>query len=99
MIANVPGIWWRTSAAISRMQADSSQELLEKISTATAMYDGSYFFRLSEVGGRFATMFSQPSAVWSPFGWVVILAAVLLMIAIAFRISGAAERRRQVFLL
>ncbi len=30
------------------------KELLEKINVAGAMYDGSYFFRMSDVGGRFA---------------------------------------------
>ena len=75
------------------------KELLEKINVAGAMYDGSYFFRMSEVGGRFPAMFMRPSAVWSPFGWAVILAAVLLVVHIALRKGDAAERRRQAFLL
>ena len=75
------------------------KELLEKINITGAMYDGSYFFRLSDVGGRFALMFTRPSATWSPFGWAVILAAVLLVVHIARRKGDAAERRRQTFLL
>ena len=74
-------------------------ELLEKVNTAWAMYDGSYFFRLMNVGGRFDTMFTHFCPVWSPFGWVVIFAGILLVVRINQRSSEAAEKRRLAFLL
>jgi len=78
---------------------DLLKELLEKIHTARAMYNGSYFFRMMEVGGRLETMFARPSAVWSLFGWAVILSGVLLAAAIVCRKGDVAERRRRAFLL
>ena len=74
-------------------------ELQEKINTAWAMYDGSYFFRLMNVGGNFETMFSQSCPVGSLFGLVVILCGILLALRIVLRKGETAERRRSAFLL
>ncbi len=74
-------------------------ELQEKINTAWAMYDGSYFFRLMNVGGKFETMFTPSCPVWSPFGLVVILSGILLVLRIVLRKGETAERQRSAFLL
>ena len=54
--------------------------LMEKVRTALAMYDGSYFLRLMDVGGRFDKMFEASSAVWSPFGLALLLASAFLIV-------------------
>ncbi len=63
------------------------------------MYDGSYFFRLMNVGGKFDTMFAQSCPVGSLFGPVVILSAILLAGRIVCRRGETVERRRLGFLL
>ena len=65
-------------------------ELQEKINTAWPMYDGSYFFRLLHVGGKFETMFAPSCPVWSPFGLVVILC-----VSCCFCGSFSAKARRR----
>jgi hypothetical protein len=57
--------------------------LAEKAHVTLAMYDGSYFWRLMNVGGRFENMFEASSAVWSPFGLVFLLASVFLIVEVA----------------
>jgi hypothetical protein len=56
--------------------------LAEKTGATLAMYDGSYFWRLMNVGGRFDKMFEASSAVWSPFGLVFLLASVFLIVEV-----------------
>ena len=74
-------------------------DLLEKINAAWTMYDGSYFFRLMDAGGRFDLMFASACPVWSPFGLVVVLSGILLATGIVRRTGEAAERQRRAFLL
>ncbi|MGA2787960.1 MAG: glycosyltransferase family 39 protein, partial [Verrucomicrobiota bacterium] len=57
--------------------------LAEKARIALTMYDGSYFWRLMNVGGRFENMFAASSAVWSPFGLVFLLASGFLAVEVA----------------
>jgi hypothetical protein len=57
--------------------------LAEKARVALAMYDGSYFWRLMDVGGRFKKMFEASSAVWTPFGLVFLLASMFLIVEVA----------------
>jgi hypothetical protein len=52
----------------------------EKLHTMLSMYDGSYFFRLMEVGGVFRKMFAAPSSVWSPFGAAVLFSSLVLAV-------------------
>ncbi|MGA2180426.1 MAG: glycosyltransferase family 39 protein [Verrucomicrobiota bacterium] len=56
--------------------------LAEKARIALAMYDGSYFWRLMDVGGRFEKIFEVSSAVWGPFGLVFLLASVFLVVEV-----------------
>jgi hypothetical protein len=53
--------------------------LTEKLNTMLAMYDGSYFYRLMNVGGAFDRMFQTRAGVFAPIGIVVIVAAAILM--------------------
>ena len=50
-------------------------ELNEKIHTLLALYDGSYFYRLINVGGLFNKMYNQP-AVYAPL-WLVLAFAIV----------------------
>jgi Dolichyl-phosphate-mannose-protein mannosyltransferase len=71
----------------------------EKLHTCEAMYDGSYFFRLIEVGGSFDLMFANAANVWSPFGLAVIAAAVFLSVRAIRARNGTRETRVTWFLL
>jgi hypothetical protein len=85
--------------AMGKRTAAGSSDLLEKLHTAGAMYDGSYFFRLMNVGGKFDAMFAQSCPVWSPFGLVVILSGILLAVRIVRRRGETVERQCWAFLL
>jgi hypothetical protein len=85
--------------ALGRKKPAGSDDLLEKLHTAWTMYDGSYFYRLMNVGGNFQTMFAQSCPAWSPFGWIAILSGILLIAHIVLRRGKAAERQRSAFLL
>jgi hypothetical protein len=74
-------------------------ELAEKLHAQLAMYDGSYFYRLMDVGGRFDKMYQSPSPVWTPFGILVLVAAVILLAAVFFSAKENPGRRTKVFLL
>jgi hypothetical protein len=71
----------------------------EKLNTALAMYDGSYFHRLMDVGGIFVDMFQTPSPVWSPFGAVLVIALAVLCGVATCRTAPEAARRGAGFLL
>jgi hypothetical protein len=55
-------------------------DFTEKLNTTIAMYDGSYIYRLIDAGGRFDTMYSRQAPDHSPFGFLVIVSAVLLAV-------------------
>jgi Dolichyl-phosphate-mannose-protein mannosyltransferase len=74
-------------------------ELAEKVHTHLAMYDGSYFYRLMDVGGLFDKMYQAPSPVWTPFGIVVLLAVFILIADVVFSAKENPARRTNIFLL
>ena len=74
-------------------------ELVEKLHTLRAMYDGSYFYRLMDVGGVFDKMYQAPSPVWTPFGIVVVIAALVLLADVIFSAKENPARRTKIFLL
>jgi hypothetical protein len=74
-------------------------ELAEKLRTHLAMYDGSYFYRLMDVGGLFDKMYQAPSPVWTPFGILVLLAALILAADVIFSAPENPARRTKLFLL
>lgn len=74
-------------------------ELAEKLHTHLAMYDGSYFYRLMDVGGLFDKMYQAPSPVWMPFGILVLLAALTLVADVIFSGPENPMRRTKLFLL
>jgi hypothetical protein len=74
-------------------------DFTEKLNTTQAMYDGSYIRRLMEVGGRFDLMYREPAVVWSPFGLIVILAAVALAVGIARTKGETREQQIATFVL
>jgi len=57
-------------------------ELTIKFNIARSVLDGSYFYRLMESGGMFKRMFENAAPIWSPFGLVLGLAVVVLVIFI-----------------
>jgi len=52
------------------------RELNGKLHTLIAMYDGSYFHRLMNIGGIFGKMFDQPAGVHALLGLTVALAII-----------------------
>lgn len=71
-------------------------DFVDKLRAMLSMYDGSYFYRLMTVGGRFDHMEEAPS-VWSGLGFALI-AALLVFLAIRQRID-ATESRVPTFLI
>ena len=53
-----------------------SRELSEKLHTLVAMYDGSYFHRLMNIGGIFEKMYDQPAGVHALLGLILALAII-----------------------
>lgn len=75
----------RTIPIIARsVLAGSSRptDAMEKAWTFRTMFDGSYFYRLMDHGGRFDLMYETPSPAWGPFGLVFALAFALLGVAV-----------------
>ena len=73
-------------------------DLTEKLKTTLAMYDGTYIDRLLDAGGRFDHMYDRPCGFSTPFGGLVILAAVILGTLVGVRAiregtdTGGADR-------
>ena len=67
-------------------------ELGEKLHTMLALYDGSYFYRLMNVGGVFEKMFSEP-VNWLPiFGSGVVVAGI---VCAATKTRNSSDRTRK----
>ena len=74
-------------------------EFSEKLHTLTAMYDGSYFYRMLDAGGLFDKMQLLAPPIWTPLG-VVLIAAIALLVWQTLRLSaGSNARRVRIFLL
>lgn len=71
----------------------NGSEIQEKINTTCAMYDGSYFSRLMNAGGKFDEMFSGPPTVWSPFG-VLLICSIVFMTFEVVRGKGATSTKQ-----
>jgi hypothetical protein len=66
-------------------------EFDEKLHTMLALYDGSYFYRLMNVGGMFERMYSEPAG-WLPiFGFTLLIAGV---VCVVMRIRGNSDKAR-----
>jgi hypothetical protein len=74
-------------------------ELSEKWHAFTAMYDGTYFYRLMDVGGLFDKMQQLSPPVWTPLGLVLIAAIVVLVWQTVRLPAGSAGRAVRIFLL
>ncbi len=86
-------------AVFSKNAPPHPNELAEKLHTHLAMYDGSYFYRLMDVGGLFDKMYQVPSPVWTPFGIVVLLAVVVLIADVIFSAKENPARQTKIFIL
>lgn len=74
-------------------------ELSEKWHAFTAMYDGSYFYRLMDAGGLFDKMQPLSPPVWTPLGLVLIAAIVVLIWQTVRLPAGSDGRAVRIFLL
>jgi len=72
-------------------------EWTEKIQSLSALYDGSYFYRLINVGGVFERMFAEPVG-WPPMFGAAVLVAGSLFAARAIRNRSDRSTRTGVFL-
>jgi hypothetical protein len=86
-------------AVFSNTAPHNPGELAEKLNTLHAMYDGSYFYRLMDAGGLFDKMYLAPSPVWTPFGIVVFIAALVLIGDILLSAPEDPVRRTKIFIL
>jgi len=64
------------STGSSGTSSSLTNELKEKLHTLLALYDGSYFYRLINVGGLFNKMYDQPAAMYVPV-WLVLAFAIV----------------------
>jgi len=78
MLQHVPGILNDVSESDSRETAHG--ELREKVDTALAMYDGTYFYRLMEYGGRFDRMYRTRPPIFALLGAALAIASALLIV-------------------
>jgi len=74
-------------------------EFSEKFHTLTAMYDGSYFYRLMDAGGMFDKMQLLAPPVWTPLGLALIVAIAVLAWQMLQLPAGSDARRVRIFLL
>lgn len=58
-----------------------TRELKEKLQTLLALYDGSYFYRLINVGGLFNKMYDQPAVMFVPL-WLVLGFAIVAVVGV-----------------
>ena len=83
--------------AMRKTRITEPVKLTEKLSVVAAMYDGSYFYRLVNSGGKL--VLDSYFCLGGAFGWAVVLCAILLTLRIVRRRGEAAERQRLAFLL
>jgi hypothetical protein len=81
--------------AVAEQTPSLAGELKEKLHTLLALYDGSYFYRLINVGGLFNKMYDQPVALYVSL-WLVLAFAV---VAVAGFVRGKNRLRAMGFLL
>jgi hypothetical protein len=74
-------------------------ELSEKWHAFTAMYDGSYFYRLMDAGGLFDKMQALTPPVWTPLLLVLLFSVAFLAWQIFRLPAGSNEQRLRLFLL
>ena len=74
-------------------------ELSEKLHTLTAMYDGSYFYRMLDAGGLFDQMQTLTPPVWTPLGLALIASIAVLGWQTVQLPAGSDARRVRIFLL
>src|SRR6185437_2195795 len=65
---------------VAQQTPSLTNELKEKLHTLLALYDGSYFYRLINVGGLFNKMYDQPAAIYVPL-WLVLAFAIVAVAA------------------
>jgi len=95
-----PFLAWEAGWILQRSQVGAAESgLVEKIRIILAMYDGSYFWRLMDAGGRFKHMFENSSAGWSPFGLALLVAAVFLVVEVKRHFRTDSQCRLLAFLL
>ena len=74
-------------------------EFSEKLHALTAMYDGSYFFRLMAAGGSFEKMQLLAPPVWTPLGLALVAATAVLGWQATRLPAGSDAQRVRIFLL
>jgi hypothetical protein len=79
ILAHVPAIAKETLQHRGDREAGAG-ELREKVDAALAMYDGTYFYRLMEHGGRFDRMFGSRAPLFAPLGAAAALASAVLLL-------------------
>jgi 4-amino-4-deoxy-L-arabinose transferase-like glycosyltransferase len=95
MLLKIPRVATLTASGQATL---GSGGITEEFHTFCAMYDGSYFYRLMNVGGLFDKMYEQPSGVHSLLCFILAIAIVALF-AIAIFTQKKDQKRIAGFLL
>ena len=61
---------------VAQQTSPLAGQLNEKLHTMLALYDGSYFYRLMNVGGLFYKMYNRPAGMYVPLGLILVLSAL-----------------------
>ncbi len=78
MLFKMPGL---LTYGASGKASTGPAEFGEKLDTMISMYDGSYFYRLMNVGGVFAKMFQAPTSALSIAGMTAVIASIIWLLA------------------
>ncbi|HEY5345544.1 MAG TPA: glycosyltransferase family 39 protein, partial [Verrucomicrobiae bacterium] len=85
--------------ALANNASANPGEFSEKLHALTAMYDGTYFYRMLDVGGLFNKMASVAPPFWTPLGIVFIAAFIVLLVQVFRARARDEDRRVRIFLL
>ncbi len=94
MLFKVPMV---LGGALSGSHPSPPGELTEKLNTMRALYDGSYFYRLMNVGGIFERMFAEPANFLPIFG-ILLVGSIIIILSFVTNDRGF-DRRIGLFLL
>jgi hypothetical protein len=100
LLVAVPMMIWKAVPILQHARnAGAMIGLAGKARLIVAMFDGSYFCRLMDAGGRLENAFDRPSPVWSPLGPVFLLASLFLIVEVTRHYRTDSRSRVWAFLL
>src|SRR5437870_13713192 len=77
---------------LSGKASSGPAEFADKLHTMISTYDGSYFYRLMDVGGVFDKMFREPTQIRSLAGVIFLFASIAWLLAMAASLRKSRAR-------